>query len=131
MSVTVAAKGNRNRRSRSVLEMTCDDARSYFLDPRNYCSIDLPPYFQFDKLLANVSNVRSRKKLTELRKQKPRDYDNVNHSLYNNKDGKYAWRPLQIIHPAIYVALVNEVTTQANWEAICDRFRQFQANKKI
>src|SRR5207244_3072098 len=125
-------KRNENKRTnRSILELTSDEARAYFLQPDNYCSIDLPPYFQFDKLLCNVSKVLTTKKLTDLQQQRPRDHENVNHSLYNNKDGKYAWRPLQIIHPAIYISLVNEITTEDNWNTICRRFAEFQASNKI
>src|SRR5207244_1315714 len=75
--------------------------------------------------------VLTTKKLTDLQQQRPRDHENVNHSLYNNKDGKYAWRPLQIIHPAIYISLVNEITTEDNWNTICRRFAEFQASNKI
>lgn len=28
----------------------------------------------------------------------------------NNKDGKFAWRPLQLINPALYVYLVFKIT---------------------
>jgi hypothetical protein len=66
-------KPNENKgKSRSILELTCDEARAYFLEPDNYCSIDLPPYFQFDKLLCNVSKVLATKKLTDLQQQRPR-----------------------------------------------------------
>jgi hypothetical protein len=55
----------------------------------------------------------------------------VNYTLYHNKDGKYAWRPLQIINPAIYVALVHAITADKNWKDIKKRFSQFKENPKI
>jgi RNA-directed DNA polymerase len=121
----------RTSKARSILELTCNEAHAFFLEPESYCSIDLPNYFRFDKLLKVVSKVLTRSSLKQLQNNKPRDYDNVNHSLYNNKDGKYAWRPLQIIHPAIYVSLVNAITAKSNWGLICDRFRDFQSNERI
>ncbi len=39
-----------------------------------------------------------------------RDFNNVNYKLITNKDGKYSWRPFQLIHPALYVNLVNNIT---------------------
>src|SRR5262249_1474089 len=111
--------------------LTSKDARDFFLEPASYCSIDLPQYFQFDEVLRHVSDVLAITPLADVQKLPPRDFENVNHSLYNNKDGKYAWRPLQIIHPAIYVALVNEITTPDNWKTIRRRFTEFCANDKI
>ncbi len=131
MSLPRTQSGKPNTVVRPVVELTADEARAFFLEPENYCSIDLPPYFRFDKLLRGASNVLRRKELKTLQQSKPRDFDNVNHSLYNNKDGKYAWRPLQIVHPAIYVSLVNAITAKASWTVICDRFDHFQACDRI
>src|SRR6516162_1408813 len=117
-------------KAHSVLDMSNTEARHYFLEPSSYCSIELPNYFQFSRLLRSVEGILVKKKLKEL-STKPRDFENVNHSLYNNKDGKYAWRPLQIIHPAIYVSLLNEITAPLNWKAIQNRFLEFQANPFI
>lgn len=44
---------------------------------------------------------------------------------------KFAWRPLQLIHPAIYVSLVYKITEENNWSIIIDKFKEFQANPKI
>ena len=60
-----------------------------------------------------------------------RGFDKVNHVLLSNKDGRYAWRPLELIHPALYVSLVNAVTSPVNWNVIRGRFRRFRENRKI
>ncbi len=57
--------------------------------------------------------------------------DNVNYKFLTNKDGKFAWRPLQIINPAIYVYLVNKITKRDNWNLIVKRFKKFQENELI
>ncbi|WP_318256271.1 RNA-directed DNA polymerase [Rodentibacter caecimuris] len=57
--------------------------------------------------------------------------DDVNYLLYANKDGKLSWRPLQIINPLVYVALVHEITEQNNWEKLQARFKKFCINEKI
>ncbi len=71
------------------------------------------------------------KKLSDLQKASPRDFENVNHLIFSNKDGGYAWRPLSLIHPALYVSLVKQITEKDNWQLICNRFADFSKNQKI
>src|SRR3989338_5437350 len=119
------------RRSRSILELSCDEARSFFLKQESYCTIDLPPYFHFNELLSGIGKALEGKVLSDLQSQNPRDLENVNHLILNNKDGRHAWRPLQLIHPALYVSLVNRITAKEHWELILGRFAEFAKNKKI
>lgn len=119
------------RRSRSILELSCDEARSFFLKQESYCTIELPPYFHFNEFLSGIGKVLEGKVLSELRSQPPRDLDNVNHLILNNKDGRHAWRPLQLIHPALYISLVNRITETDHWKMICCRFAEFAGNMKI
>ena len=51
--------------------------------------------------------------------------------MLTNKDGKFAWRPFQIINPAIYVTLVNIISKEENWSFIKNRFNDFRKNDKI
>jgi len=106
------------------------EALSFFLKSSSYCNVDFPPYIKFDKLLKNVSDFLNENKLRGLSK-KPRNHDDLNHIIMCNKDGKYAWRPLQIIHPALYVSLAHELTKDENWEILQNRFRDFSAIKEI
>ncbi len=46
--------------------------------------------------------------------------------MLSNKDGRHAWRPLQLIHPALYVSLVEHITKPANWKVVLNRFKEFQ-----
>ncbi|MBI5194181.1 MAG: hypothetical protein HZA08_12190 [Nitrospirae bacterium] len=131
MSVSNPAVTATTRRSRSIFELSCDEARSFFLKQESYCTIDLPPYFHFSKLLIGISKALEGKALSDLQNQKPRDLENVNHLILNNKDGRHAWRPLQLIHPVLYVSLVNRITEKDHWELICSRFAEFASNKKI
>lgn len=110
---------------KSVLDMRAAQARAFFLKPESYCSVDLPPYFAFDRLLSAVSKVVLGKQLSSLSK-KPRDHEGVNYAMLSNKDGRHAWRPLQLIHPALYVSLVERMTTQDQWKLIRKRFKVFQ-----
>jgi len=119
------------RRSRSILELSCDEARLFFLKQESYCTIELPPYFHFNDLLSGISKVLDGKVFSDLRGETPRDFDGVNYLILNNKDGRHGWRPLQLIHPALYVSLVNRITEKDNWELICNRFIDFAKNPKI
>lgn len=117
----------------SVLDLGAKAARQYFLKGSSFCRIDLPEYFVFSKLLSKVSNELEGKKLSDFRvnDKKPRQYEDVNYSLINNKDGRFSWRPLEIIHPAIYISLINKITEEENWNLILQRFQEFQSDKII
>ncbi len=117
---------------KTVLDLTDAEAKAFFLKKERYCSFELPEYFSFQKLLDILSKELSGKYLHESTTAlKPKDAEGVNYILFNNKDGKYAWRPLQLIHPAIYVFLVQEITKAENWKLIQDRFKLFFSNNKI
>lgn len=105
--------------------MTAKEARVFLLKPESYCSLDLPPYFAFSKILTAVSKNLLGKTLASM-SSKPRDHEGVNYSMLSNKDGRHAWRPFQIIHPALYVALVDQMTQPANWKVIRARFKEFR-----
>ncbi len=118
-------------KNRSILELTCDEARAFFLKQESYCSIDFPPYFKFNDLLAGVSKVLDGKNLSDFQREKPRECEDVNHLVLSNKDGRHAWRPLQLIHPALYVSLVGHITENDQWKLICDRFLEYAGDEKI
>lgn len=110
--------------------MSADEARVFLLKPESYCTIDLPPYFNFKKLLEDISQFLCDKTLSHLI-NKPGDFSDVNYKILSNKDGKYGWRPLELCHPVLYVDLVKQITEHANWETIKNAFGRFHANKKI
>lgn len=114
---------------KTILELENTEAREYFLKQESYSNIQLPTYFDFQPLLDELGkngNLRGGLSL-----EKAKKLDNVNYNFLTNKDGKYAWRPLQLINPAIYVHLVNTITQEENWKCIVERFQKFQGNDKI
>lgn len=116
--------------ARSILDLSSDEARAFLLKPESYCSLDLPPYIVFGELIDGVNTALNGKMLSTL-SASPRDHDDVNYTILHNKDGKYAWRHFQLIHPALYVSLVHAITKNDNWKLICDRFKQFSENEQI
>ncbi len=121
----------------SILSLSSEDARKFFLRKESFCSIDLPVYFDFQPLINAFAEKIQHKSFKEclfnhgLDKDNrdfakdPKNIENINHKLYQNKDGRYSWRPLQIINPAIYVFLVLEITKEDNWTFIQKRFKEF------
>ncbi len=116
---------------KTILELSDKEARTFFLKHKSYCSIDLPSYFDFQSLLDGLGASIGDKELKEIQEKKPNDIEDVNYKFYSNKDGRFDWRPLQLINPAIYVCLVNAITNTESWELVVERFRQFQENKNI
>lgn len=126
----------------SIKDMTCNEARDYLLKKENYCTISLPEYIDFEKVIENVkrgyrSKKGGQKSLKDYLKDKAKDkienesedgtriaklseIDDVNYTIMNNKDGAYSWRPITLIHPLIYVNLVNFITIEKNWNKILE-----------
>ncbi len=128
---TMSARENYS--ARSVLDMCAKEAREFFLEPESYCKIDLPPYFTFESVLSEVDNYLHDKELDKLceRGIRPADLEGVNYLLLSNKDGRHAWRPFEVIHPVLYVDLVNAITDPENWNFIQERFSQFKKNPAV
>lgn len=127
---------------KKILDFSYADARRFFLKEESYYNFDLPKYFVFQKLLEQISQEIQEKPLSDYygnnvdlsgktRATRPCDYENVNYRFLNNKDGKFAWRPLQLIHPAIYVSLVHKISKEENWNVIVSRMEEFSRNSKI
>ena len=114
--------------SKSIKDMSSDEAREFLLKPESYCTIHLPNYFDFSTLLGKVREVLAE---TELSRSGVRDVEGVNHRIMTNKDGRFAWRPLELVHPALYVSLVNSITEGDHWQTIQNQFLSFSQNENI
>ena len=125
-----------------ILELNHTEARQFFLKEESYFNFDLPHYFVFQTVLQQVSHFIAANNLSDFygigtnaigqpKTFYPYDFENVNYKFLNNKDGKFAWRPFQLIHPALYVSLVHKITEEVNWNLIVTRFGQFAVNPKI
>lgn len=115
-----------------ILDVDNEKARTYFLKNEFYCNLNLPSYFYFETLLQNLSNILIKNSLDSDQGYKDIDgYNDINHIIYINKDGKLSWRPISLLHPVLYVDLVHLITEKDNWNAIKKRFKEFQLNDKI
>jgi len=94
--------------------------------------LELPPYIVFDDLIAKVDDeVISKGIPLGKYHSKVTRCEGVNYRILHNKDGQYAWRPFELIHPVLYVLLVHIITDQRNWERIRNRFHDFSRNDQI
>lgn len=113
----------------TVLFLTPKEARDYFMSAEQYCGIALPSYINFQPILDYVKTSIGTRELANClkeEKQYPSKFDEVNYKILVNKDGKYAYRPIQIANPYLYYLLVKSITTKDNWEALQKRFEEFK-----
>lgn len=118
---------------KTIIDLPYDEAKEFFLKEESYFSVELPEYFTFQDLLNKLDKELVNK---ELKKDfgtpiKVKDLDDANYKILNNKDGKLSWRPFQLIHPAIYVNLVQSITQENNWKTILNCFKTFSENPNI
>lgn len=116
----------------NITKYSYTEARKFFLKSESYCSFNLPPYFVFDDLINKVANEMETKfDCKTWYNYRPSQIENINYSFFHNKDGLYSWRRLQLIHPVLYVHMVNIITDQNNWKAITERFQEFSNDQRI
>jgi RNA-directed DNA polymerase len=111
---------------KKLIELTADEARNHFLKGSSYFNSDLPDYISFEPILKEVNEVLNGSVYKEFNSLKPSNLPDVNYSFITNKDGRFAWRPYEFIHPVIYVSLVNLICDEKNWQFIKDRFQQME-----
>lgn len=116
---------------KTVIDVDHKKARKFFLDANSYVTVDLPQYFNFSKIIQDISDELKANEITLKQICKAKSSEGVNHLLFSNKDGKYAWRKLQIINPVLYVALVHKITQKENWELIIKRIKGLHTNPTI
>lgn len=111
---------------KKLVELSNEEAREHFLKSTSYFNADMPSYISFEPILNNVVEVLSGRFYPEMQSQNPKNLPNVNYNFSTNKDGRLAWRPLELIHPAIYVSLVNNICKPENWELVKRRLAEFE-----
>jgi len=107
---------------KNILSLNYEEAKNFFLKHESYINVDLPPYIKFDSLLQAISLKLNNKSYRDIKKKNPDKLENINYSLLHNKNGKYDWRPFELIHPVLYVSLVNQITKYNNWKEVKKRF---------
>ena len=108
-----------------LVDLDKDEAKTHFLKGSSYFSGDLPKYISFEPILTDVSAVLAGGSYVDFGKN-PHEFPNVNYNFLTNKDGKFSWRPYELIHPVLYVSLVNTICEERNWASIRARLEEFK-----
>jgi RNA-directed DNA polymerase len=111
---------------KKLVELTNEEARMHFLKGSSYFNGDMPSYISFEPILTDVAAMLNGGNYAAFKSTNPNDSSGVNYNFLANKDGKLAWRPLELIHPAIYISLVNVICDPDNWINIKKRLSEFE-----
>ncbi len=109
-----------------LIDLSNEEVRVHFLKGSSYFNGDIPRYISFEPILADVAKILNGGNYAKSQARNPADLPNVNYSFIANKDGKFAWRPYELMHPAIYVSLVNLICEADNWALIKARITEFE-----
>ena len=109
-----------------VFYLDAEEARKYFLKSESYFTMPMPKYYDFGVLLKKVARGMEGRQLEEFCVKDTRECEGVNYELAYSKDGGYGRRVFQLIHPVLYVELVNYLTKEASWERIKTRLRIYR-----
>lgn len=111
-----------------LIDLSCDEAKEHFLKGSSYFNGDFPEYISFEPILRDVAEVLAGGFYSDVKKDKvhPKHLMGVNYSFVANKDGRFAWRPYELMHPVLYVSLVNLLCTKANWPFVIERLTTYQ-----
>lgn len=111
---------------KQLFELSNEDAKKHFLKGSSYFNGDIPSYISFEPILVDVAAILNGGNYVQFKSKPPDDFSSVNYNFIANKDGKLAWRPYELMHPSIYVSLVNVICEVDNWKLITGRLSEFE-----
>lgn len=109
-----------------LIDLSNEEAKAHFLKGSSYFNGDIPSYISFEPILADVSDALNGGAFSQFKATNPAELPDINYNFIANKDGKFAWRPYELMHPAIYVSLVNLICEEDNWLLIQSRIAEFE-----
>lgn len=110
---------------KKLLDLSADEAKQHFLKGSSYFNGDFPDYISFEPILNAVAGVLAGGHYAQHKISDPKLLSDVNYSFVANKDGRFAWRPYELMHPAIYVSIVNLLCSSENWPHVTARLSAF------
>jgi len=116
---------------KQITDLNNLECKEYFLKNENYFNNSLPKYINFENILKELSKEMGEKTYKQLKQEEPKNQENINYRFLYSKDTKYDWRPLEIIHPVLYISLINVITKAENWEALLSILKNRKNNSTI
>lgn len=104
-----------------IIDLTHKEAFNFLMKPEQYCTTELPEYFDFQSVL-NYCAKELKKKTLSSNLDMP---NGVNLDILTNKDGKYGVRPITISNPFLYTFLIQTICERNAWKKITDCFAAF------
>ena len=104
-----------------IIELNAGDAFDFLMKPEQYCTTELPEYFDFSPVLDYCKKELRGKKFDSI----PESIHNVNLDILTNKDGKYGVRPITISNPFLYTYLARAICDESAWTRIVECFKIF------
>lgn len=108
-----------------LTSMTNSEARNFFLKTDSYMTVNFPVYFKFDYLLEYAVNLLGTKSINSIWEcLTDTDYSRVPDVKYTflMSKSKDSYRENTLIHPLLYVDLVNLLTKEENWKELQERY---------
>jgi len=109
-----------------LIDLSNEEARTHFLKGSSYFNGDMPRYISFEPILKDIADILDGGNYAQFKSSNPAEFPDVNYNFIANKDGRFAWRPYELMHPAIYVSLVNVICDEENWGLIKSRIADFE-----
>ena len=108
-----------------LTDMDNHEVREFLLHKESYVAPNYPVYYNFKYLLEYAKNILGQDTIESvddrLIDKKYSDISDINYTIQFNKT-KDTYRPNVIIHPLLYVDLVNVLTNDEHWQELMNRY---------
>jgi hypothetical protein len=112
--------------AKTILQLNNREASDYLMKSEQYCTSELPEYFDFSKVLEYAKKALANRPIASCKtNQSPDSLTGVNLEILTNKDGKYGVRPITLPNPFLYTFLVNEICGEQAWSQIQECFQVY------
>lgn len=107
--------------STRITDLTHEEGFAFLMQPQQYCTTELPEYFDFQPVLNYCAKVCKDIVLPEI----DNNLNGINLDIMTNKDGRYGVRPITISNPFLYTFLAQTICEQESWNSILKCFEIF------
>lgn len=111
--------------TRTITDLDHKEAFDFLMAPEQYCTTELPEYFDFSQVLSYCREALAGKPLPDITEP----VAGINLDMLTNKDGGYGVRPISISNPFLYTFLARTICEQKAWKAITDCFKAFAVER--